>query len=104
VAYRQCVAFGYNAHVFRRILVLWLVLAALVAGSATAAQARPVASVVPSCAVGYYKNADGKCVRRPSHDPRGATAQCRDGTYSYSQHASGTCSHHGGVRRWIHHP
>lgn len=30
----------------------------------------------------------------------GATALCRDGTYSYSQHASGTCSHHGGVAVW----
>jgi hypothetical protein len=28
------------------------------------------------------------------------TAVCRDGTYSYSQHRSGTCSHHGGVARW----
>jgi hypothetical protein len=34
-------------------------------------------------------------------DPPGATAQCRDGTYSYSQHRSGTCSHHGGVARWL---
>jgi hypothetical protein len=33
--------------------------------------------------------------------PRGATAQCRDGTYSYSQHHSGTCSHHGGVKVWL---
>lgn len=33
--------------------------------------------------------------------PPGATAQCRDGTYSYSQHHSGTCSHHGGVARWL---
>jgi hypothetical protein len=31
----------------------------------------------------------------------GPTAQCRDGSYSYSQHRSGTCSHHGGVARWI---
>jgi hypothetical protein len=30
----------------------------------------------------------------------GATAQCRDGTPSYSQHRSGTCSHHGGVAVW----
>ena len=29
--------------------------------------------------------------------PTGATALCRDGTYSYSKHHSGTCSHHGGV-------
>ena len=33
--------------------------------------------------------------------PPGATAQCRDGTYSFSQHHSGTCSHHGGVARWL---
>lgn len=34
--------------------------------------------------------------------PRGATARCRDGTYSYSQHHRGTCSHHGGVAEWLH--
>ena len=33
--------------------------------------------------------------------PAGATAQCRDGTYSFSQHRRGTCSHHGGVARWL---
>lgn len=33
--------------------------------------------------------------------PAGATAQCRDGTYSFSQHHSGTCSHHGGVAMWL---
>ena len=33
--------------------------------------------------------------------PPGATARCRDGTYSYSQHHSGTCSHHGGVAQWL---
>ena len=33
--------------------------------------------------------------------PAGATALCRDGTYSYSKHRSGTCSHHGGVARWL---
>lgn len=31
----------------------------------------------------------------------GPTARCRDGTYSYSQHRSGTCSHHGGVAQWL---
>jgi hypothetical protein len=35
----------------------------------------------------------------PSH-PAGATARCNDGTYSYSQHRSGTCSHHHGVAIW----
>jgi hypothetical protein len=33
--------------------------------------------------------------------PRGATALCRDGTYSFSQTHSGTCSHHGGVAQWL---
>ena len=33
--------------------------------------------------------------------PAGATARCRDGTYSVSQHRSGTCSHHGGVATWL---
>ena len=33
-----------------------------------------------------------------------ATAKCRDGSYSYSQHRSGTCSHHGGVAQWINPP
>lgn len=32
--------------------------------------------------------------------PAGATARCNDGTYSYSQHRQGTCSHHGGVAEW----
>lgn len=33
--------------------------------------------------------------------PPGATARCRDGTYSFSRHRSGTCSHHGGVAVWL---
>jgi hypothetical protein len=33
--------------------------------------------------------------------PVGATAICKDGTYSYSQHRRGTCSHHGGVAIWL---
>lgn len=33
--------------------------------------------------------------------PSGATALCRDGIYSYSQHHQGTCSHHGGVAQWL---
>ena len=32
--------------------------------------------------------------------PPGATARCNDGTYSFSQHHSGT-SHHGGVGVWL---
>jgi hypothetical protein len=60
-----------------------------------------------TCRSGYYKNVSGHCVHSPvkaSHAPAGATAKCRDGSYSFSEHASGTCSHHGGVAVWIHHP
>lgn len=38
---------------------------------------------------------------QPPSAPAGATAQCNDGTYSYSQHHQGTCSHHGGVAIWL---
>ncbi|HEY5221143.1 MAG TPA: DUF3761 domain-containing protein, partial [Candidatus Paceibacterota bacterium] len=50
-----------------------------------------------------YLNVNGVSVHSPVHQqivPYGATAQCRDGTYSFSLHRSGTCSHHGGVKRW----
>lgn len=53
---------------------------------------------------GYYINTDGNKVPSPyaaTTIPIGATARCRDGTYSFSQHRSGTCSHHGGVDEWL---
>lgn len=37
---------------------------------------------------------------KAAQPPPGATAQCRDGSYSVSRTRSGTCSHHGGVARW----
>lgn len=52
----------------------------------------------------YYTNSDGNKIQSPTYSntvPIGATAQCRDGTYSFSLHRSGTCSHHGGVARWL---
>jgi len=53
-----------------------------------------------------YTNSDGVRVRSPQRTrdgqvPAGASAQCRDGSYSFSLHRRGTCSHHGGVSRWI---
>jgi hypothetical protein len=53
----------------------------------------------------YYTNSRGRSVHRPmpseNGPPAGATAQCRDGSYSFSQSRRGTCSHHGGVSRWL---
>jgi hypothetical protein len=52
-----------------------------------------------------YTNSDGQQVHSPAYSPggvpAGATAVCGDGTYSFSQHRSGTCSHHGGVAKWL---
>ena len=48
----------------------------------------------------YYTNVSGHRVHSPSSSRAGASAQCRDGSYSYSEHHSGTCSHHGGVSTW----
>jgi hypothetical protein len=53
----------------------------------------------------HYTNVDGQSVHSPAYSsggiPAGATAQCGDGTYSFSQHRRGTCSHHGGVAKWL---
>jgi hypothetical protein len=54
---------------------------------------------------GTYTNRNGETVHAPARSrsnriPDGATAQCRDGTYSFSRHRSGTCSRHGGVAAW----
>lgn len=53
--------------------------------------------------VHYYTNSDGNRIQAPtkySSVPAGATAKCADGTYSFSAHRRGTCSHHGGVVKW----
>ncbi len=53
---------------------------------------------------GYYTNVSHHRVHRPVHSnqvPAGASAHCRDGTYSFSEHRRGTCSHHGGVAEWL---
>lgn len=59
-----------------------------------------------SCGADHYRNIAGRCVHRPTRTPgdrapAGASARCRDGTYSFSQSRRGTCSHHGGVVRWL---
>jgi hypothetical protein len=56
------------------------------------------------CPNGTYENSAGNIVCKPyesSTQPAGATAECEDGTYSFSESRSGTCSHHGGVKRWL---
>ncbi len=54
----------------------------------------------------YYTNTYGNSVHSPTYTqdnsiPIGASARCRDDTYSFSQSRKGTCSHHGGVDSWL---
>lgn len=70
--------------------------------------ARHKPEVIPTttCTNGAYVNSAGDLVCKPeapsrSGPPAGATAQCSDGTYSFSESRSGTCSSHGGVARWL---
>lgn len=100
-------------HAFRRLTPAAMVaIAACVLGT-TSAQARtpPATSTWEQpdesdlTSHGHYVNRDGKDVHSPSKTrdnkvPPGATARCRDGSYSFSRHRSGTCSRHGGVAEW----
>jgi len=55
-------------------------------------------SIVIAALIGWgaYDYATG-----PAYNgPPGGTAECEDGTISYSQHRQGTCSWHGGVEAW----
>ena len=50
-----------------------------------------------------YVNSSDNTVHSPAYSntvPAGATARCRDLTYSFSQHRRGTCSGHHGVAQW----
>jgi len=73
--------------------------------SAAARQSPPATGTGGNSSSGYYTNSRGRRVQRPTFSengpPDGATAQCRDGSYSFSQSRRGTCSHHGGVSRWL---
>jgi hypothetical protein len=55
---------------------------------------------------GHYVNRAGQDVHAPAKSvdgkvPVGASAKCRDGSYSFSKSRRGTCSRHGGVAAWL---
>ncbi|WP_090180892.1 MULTISPECIES: DUF3761 domain-containing protein [unclassified Duganella] len=55
---------------------------------------------------GHYRNKAGQDVHSPAKSvdgkvPAGASAKCRDGSYSFSKSRRGTCSGHGGVSAWL---
>ncbi|AWN49503.1 hypothetical protein DK419_26810 [Methylobacterium terrae] len=54
----------------------------------------------------HYVNVDGRTVHSPAKTrdgrrPTGASAKCRDGSWSFSRHRRGTCSGHHGVAAWL---
>jgi hypothetical protein len=54
----------------------------------------PAVAIAPS---GCFNDVDNICAPAP----QGATAVCRDGSYSFGQHRTATCSRQGGVLRWL---
>jgi hypothetical protein len=89
-----------------RVILAFFVALAL-AGGAEAKPARAPATerTQPSATADedHYVNVDGERVHRPVRAisrPPGASARCRDGSYSFSRHRRGTCSHHSGVAVW----
>ena len=64
--------------------------AVLLAGAAPAADLKILQPASPA-----------KCVLPDLDAPPGATARCRDGTYSFNQNRREACSHHLGVAEWV---
>jgi len=87
-----------------RKLILAIASFALSAPAASFVFPAAMAEAQSGCGAGHYRNSRGNCISRPvraNRPPAGASARCRDGTYSFSQSRRGTCSHHGGVARWL---
>jgi Protein of unknown function (DUF3761) len=74
---------------------------------APAAAPKPAAAAAPPAAASKPAPAakPAASTATPAHsvnnDAAGATAKCKDGSYSHSTTHSGTCSKHGGVAEWL---
>ncbi|HMK84377.1 MAG TPA: DUF3761 domain-containing protein [Steroidobacteraceae bacterium] len=59
-------------------------------------------SATPASATSTPKTDSSKAAASSGNAaPSGATAKCKDGTYSKAKSHSGACSHHGGVDQWL---
>jgi uncharacterized protein DUF3761 len=67
---------------------------------ASTESASPAAAPAPAAAASKAAPA-AKSPASGNTDPTGATAKCKDGTYSKSKHHKGSCSHHGGVAEFL---
>jgi hypothetical protein len=77
--------------------------AAATPAAAPKAAAAPAPAAAPAAAKpsAMAKSAAAPTTAASASDPAGASAKCKDGTYSHSKHHSGTCSKHGGVAEWL---
>jgi hypothetical protein len=60
----------------------------------------PAATAPPKTATPTNTQAPTATKTAPADAPQGATAKCKDGTYSKAQQHRGACSRHGGVAEW----
>jgi Protein of unknown function (DUF3761) len=73
-------------------------------GVQKASKSKPAAdatAAAPAAAKSSTASKSAPTAAASNTDPTGATAKCKDGTYSKSKHHSGTCSSHGGVAEWL---
>lgn len=64
--------------------------------------AAPAPSAAPAPAPRATTTAKAKApAAEDSSSPAGATARCKDGTYSHAKQHEGACSHHQGVAQWL---
>jgi hypothetical protein len=88
----------------RKIIVAALVLVSAMVTQPLEARRSYHHSSIETGSAEYYTNVSGHFVHRPMTSqsrPSGATAHCRDGSWSFSENHRGTCSHHGGVASWL---
>jgi len=79
-------------------------IAGFINSSFTGQKTNSSSNVSPDTKVKYYTNSAGNNIQSPTQYnkiPEGATAVCRDGTYSFRASRRGTCSQHGGVKKWF---
>ena len=68
--------------------------------AAAPASGGAAATTTPSAAT-PAKPATSSSKSSGNTDPSGATARCKDGTYSHAKTHQGACSRHGGVADWL---
>jgi hypothetical protein len=75
--------------------------ASIPAGPAAAPVMKPATVPARRAAAAPVRAAAPPAAHTSSADPTGATAQCKDGTYSHSTSHRGACARHQGVAKWL---